>query len=106
LSYIDVVASHRTLELQSIAMHGIVAARLDEQQLARARARLRRWLDDEGPVPPDAAQRWLQLLSLPLPELRSVLVADTEEMRQLRQNTPFAGTLSQEERLRVLRAVE
>ena len=48
------------------------------------------------------ARGWLALLAKPLPAVASALTEDTEEMRDLRQNTPFAGVLTPQERWRIL----
>lgn len=93
---------HRTAELRSIAFHGIVAAPLDDDSLERARARVERWIADGGPVPTPAALRWRELLALPRPEPTARLVEDSEQMRDLRQNTPFAGAVAPAERWRIV----
>ncbi len=36
---------------------------------------------------------WRELLERPVPEICAVLIADTEEGRRLRQNSPFVGML-------------
>ena len=46
--------------------------------------------------------RWLTLLDSPLDELLTALTADTVDSRELRQNSPFVGVLSEEERAAVL----
>jgi hypothetical protein len=101
--YISIMPNgHRTAELRSIAFHGIVADRLDDESLERARARVQRWIADGGPVPAPAALRWRELLDLPRAELATHLVEDTEQMRDLRQNTPFAGSVPARERWRII----
>lgn len=96
---------HRTAELRSIELHRLVAERLDEAMIAIARERVQGWLDADGPVHAVYARRWLKLLSLPVDQVASALVEDTPEMRDLRQNSPFAGALSDEERLAVIRRI-
>jgi hypothetical protein len=51
------------------------------------------------------ANRWRKLLGRPLPVILAALVEDNEEMRDLRQSSPFAGALSQEERVEVIRSI-
>lgn len=53
----------------------------------------------------DYGRRWLELLDLPVAELRARLVADDESMRAMRQSTPFAGALDPRERWRIHREV-
>ena len=96
---------HRTAELRSIAFHRLVADRLDEQLLTTARARVDSWLANQGPVSAPSALRWRDLLNEPLPAIARRLTEDTEEMRDLRQNTPFAGALTPRERWRILSEV-
>jgi len=93
---------HRTAELRSIAFHTIVADRLDEALLKLATARVERWIADGGPVPASAALRWWDILQKPRAELAPLLIEDSEEMRDLRQNTPFAGSVPARERWRIV----
>jgi hypothetical protein len=53
---------------------------------------------------PYYAIRWRQLLAMPLPAMRAVVLASTEEGERLRHTQPFAGVLSDEERKLLLRA--
>lgn len=96
---------HRTAELRSIEFHRLVAERLDEELLEKTRVRVEAWLIDDGPVAGPYARRWRELLQQPSARIAERLVADTEEMRDLRQNTPFAGAVSPTERWKILREV-
>jgi hypothetical protein len=96
---------HRTAELRSIALHRLVAERLDDDLRLRARERVAGWLAVDGPVDHRWARQWQSLLELPASELRRRLVEDSEEMRDLRQSTPFAGVVSESERRRILQEV-
>lgn len=96
---------HRTAELRSIAFHALVAERLDEKLLDAARRRVDGWLSSGGPVPEASAARWRELLAQPLSDVARALTEDTEEMRDLRQNTPFAGAVPPRERWRIIREV-
>jgi hypothetical protein len=58
-----------------------------------ARGQAKRWLDE-----------WEGLLDGPLDELLTQLTSRSPKGRELRQNSPFAGVLSNEERRRVLDA--
>lgn len=100
------VRTHRTPELRSIAFHRLVAERLDDEVIAVARARVEGWLAHGSPVPSASACRWRSLLARRPADLAAALTKDTEEMRELRQNTPFAGTLSPEERWRIVREIQ
>jgi excisionase family DNA binding protein len=55
------------------------------------RGQARRWMDE-----------WQELLGGPIEHLLEVLVSPSPRSRELRQNSPFAGLLSDEERTRIL----
>ena len=90
-------AGHRTTELRSLALHSAIADRLDARVVAAAQRRLRT-LQHDGLINPAYAGSWNQLLELPLEDIREALIADTQDGRDLRQNTPFAGVLADAER--------
>ncbi len=58
---------------------------------ASSRGQARRWLDE-----------WSKLIDGPIDELLANLVSPSPKGRELRQNTPFAGLLSEQEREAVL----
>lgn len=97
---------HRLAEQTSIELHRAVAERLreDPEAVGRATTRVRRWLE-RGGAHPHYAKRWLALLEQPLDELCAQLTSDTEEMRALRQVSPFAGELDARTRWRIWRRV-
>ena len=73
------------------------ASRLAFENLERmrttSRGQARRWLDE-----------WERLLRGPVDELLATLVSRSPKSRELRQNSPFVGVLSQAERAEVLAA--
>jgi hypothetical protein len=95
---------HRAAERRGLALHAVVAARLSRDVVRRAQRTLRA-LERDGGIDPVYAEQWKALLSSPLPRIRRVLMQDTQEARDLRQNTPFAGALSDRDRREVLRLV-
>jgi len=95
---------HGSAEARSLAYHRAVAQRLDRATVEEARHRLRRW-QREGRIDPRYAERWEQLLGGPLSTVRDVISEDSQKSRDLRQSSPFAGTLTTQERRRVLDAV-
>jgi hypothetical protein len=97
-------AGHRGADLRSLAYHRVVAQRLDGQIISAARDRIQRWRA-EGKLHTDYAGRWEELLSRPASEIAAVLAEDSEDGRDLRQNSPFAGVLTEPERRRILEAV-
>lgn len=96
---------HQTAELQSLAYHRLVAERLDDHVVDRAKRRLRKWID-AGRIHPDWAEQWTRLLEKPLDRIAKEIGADTTRARELRQTSPFAGVLTEQERQRLRRAVE
>jgi hypothetical protein len=96
---------HRTAELQSLAYHRVVAERLDDRLVSDARRRLRRWRTNNR-VHPRWLDEWDRVLKMPRSRIAKALSADTPHARQLRQTSPFAGALSEQERRRLNEAVE
>ncbi|MGH2896771.1 MAG: hypothetical protein ACRDPM_26375, partial [Solirubrobacteraceae bacterium] len=94
---------HRQPQLRGLAYHRALAKRLNSGMVADARQILAGW-ELEGRIDPLYANLWRELLSKPISEMRRELGADTQEMADLRQNSPFAGMLSERERRAVLEA--
>lgn len=92
---------HRTAERRGLAYHALVAERLDEGMVEEARERVERLAADER-LHPRYAERWRALLSRPLADIARAIAADTQEGRDLRQNSPFAGVLNEQERRRII----
>jgi hypothetical protein len=96
------VRSHQWIEQRSLALHHAVAAKLEAQPhlLDIARRNLDRWSDGN---PPSAIREWRAILdSAPLPAVLSLLRSLSEEAARLRQSSPFAGVLTEEERRRIM----
>lgn len=94
---------HRQSQLRGLAYHRALARRLSARMVADARQVLAGW-ELEGRIDPVYANLWRELLSKPVSEIRRQLGADTMQMADLRQNSPFAGMLSERERRAVLAA--
>ncbi|HWM63340.1 MAG TPA: hypothetical protein VNP96_05040 [Solirubrobacterales bacterium] len=95
---------HLTAERRSLAYHRAVADRLDDRVLSDARARVDR-LADGGHMHPRYADRWREILALPTDTVAERIVEDDQEGRDLRQNSPFAGVLNEQERRRIIERV-
>ena len=80
-----------------------IVAKIDadprREGLEHARGVCARWLS-RGNVP---AREWQLILQRPWPEIREILLGDTEESRRLRQNDPFCGILAPAERWEIYR---
>jgi hypothetical protein len=97
-------SSHRLLEARSLAMHALIAAKIerDPALLATARRNLERWTQSSHE--PRRLSEWREILRRPWPEIASLITEQSEEAIRLRQSSPFAGVLSAEERRRVYEA--
>lgn len=95
---------HRTAELRSLAYHCALAPRLRRPMIEEAQRKLRRW-KEEGKIDPRYARAWEAIFALPMTEIRKAIVADDERGRDLRQNSPLAGLLSEPERRKILEQV-
>jgi hypothetical protein len=96
---------HRAAELNGLLYHRLVAQRLDDRLVEDARRRLERWRED-GRIHPRWADEWRRLLTQSLPKIAKTISADTEVAQELRQTSPFAGVLTEQERRRLNRTVE
>ena len=92
---------HRLPELRSLAYHRALAPRLRRPTVEEAQRKLRRWRD-EGKVDPRHAEAWEEVFAMPMAKIREVIAADDERGRDLRQNSPLAGLLSEPERRKIL----
>jgi excisionase family DNA binding protein len=96
---------HRTAELHSLAYHRLIAERLDDHIVDGALRRLRRWRR-EGRIDRRWADEWERILAMPLGQIATRISADSTRASELRQTSPFAGVLTEQERRRLVRAVE
>lgn len=95
---------HRPPELRSLAYHRAVAPRLRRPMVDEAQRRLRRW-EGEGKIDPRYARAWEEVFARSMAEIRKTITADDERGRDLRQNSPLAGLLSEPERRKILEMV-
>jgi hypothetical protein len=89
--------THREAELQGLAYHRLVAERLDRRMVERARRQLEQ-RKQAGRIDKRWASEWERILSGSLDEIREVVSADTPDSAELRQTSPFAGVLNEQER--------
>jgi hypothetical protein len=95
------VKTHEAIDNRSLTMARRIAAKIDRDPdgLEHAREVCARWVE-QGNVP---AKEWMAILQRPRPEIRSILLDDSEEGRRLRQNDPFCGILTPAERWEIYR---
>ena len=100
---------HRILEARSLAMHCLMAQKIerDSALLDRVRQTLETWrarYTNEGDPVPRALAEWQRSLGEPWPVIAALMTDAGERGTRLRQSTPFAGVLTPEERERVYAA--
>ncbi len=90
---------HERIDQRSIALHAAIVRRLEAnpERWSIVHENLSKHLTEGGASRPYALA-WQELLAKPWPELRALLVEDSELMRALRQCSPFAGVLDNQER--------
>ena len=95
----NVSVSHERIDRRSIAMHQAIADKLraNPALLEIARENIARWAPAAGRSR-HYLDAWLEVLEMPPEEMLRLMVEDTEEMRAMRQNNPFAGVLDARER--------
>lgn len=86
------------------AYHAVIARNLGKSAVERALHQLWRW-EDERTIDPRYADAWEDVLRRPLPEIKRILTDDSQRARDLRQNSPFAGALSEPERRKILQEI-
>jgi transcriptional regulator with XRE-family HTH domain len=94
----------RTLELHKLVAEKLRANPKEVIQRAKARIDVMQSRDLEGRSA-TYINTWEQLLSGPIDELETVMTSTDQRSRDLRQSSPFGGTLSDEERLDVINRV-
>jgi hypothetical protein len=100
----DRARPHRAPELRSLAYHRAIAPRLRRSMIDDVRRKLRRWKAD-GRVDPRYVKAWEDIFAMPMTEIRKAIVADDDRGRDLRQNSPLAGLLSEPERRKIFETV-
>ena len=96
---------HRLAELRGLAYHRALAPQLRRTMIARARIKVDRW-EHEGRLDPHHAAAWRKLLDRPLDEIRAAIGTDDARGRDLRQNSPLAGLISEPERRKIIESVK
>lgn len=94
-------SSYDRTHLRGLAYHQAVAGRLRKQTVADAKYVLYRWRE-QGRIDPTYAERWDRVLAMPLTSIRDAITAVGADADDLRQNSPFAGALTEPERRRIL----
>lgn len=96
-------SSHRLLEARSLAMHSVIAQKLerDPHLLEVPRNNLNRWRSRWGAQTPRWFEEWSQIMARPWREIAALITEPSENAARLRQSSPFAGVLTPQERKRI-----
>jgi hypothetical protein len=99
-------SSHRLLEARSLAMHAVMAQKIerDPKLLDVPRNNLKRWRMRWNQQPPAWHDEWTGIMQRPWSEIAAIITEPSEEGARLRQSSPFAGVLSSAERRRIYEA--
>jgi hypothetical protein len=99
-------SSHRLLEARSLAMHAVIARKIerDPTLFAIPRNNIERWNKRWPEGAPSWLYEWQELLKMPWPRVAALITEPSERAARLRQSSPFAGVLSNEERRRIYEA--
>jgi hypothetical protein len=92
---------HRAAELRGLLYHRALAPRLRRPMIDAAQRKMRRWRQ-EGRLDPRHADAWEEVFAMPMAEIRKAISTDDERGRNLRQNSPLAGLISEPERRKIL----
>ena len=97
---------HEIIDERALEMDRVIARELraDPAKLDLVVAWIQRFLDDPdySENNKDCLREWLDLIREGLPRVLKALADFSEEGRRMRQNSPFAVLMPQEERLRIL----
>lgn len=95
---------HQLIDERSLAFHQLIAAkvRATSVPIERARANIEAWLPHASAGVRAALLEWRAALDGPLQKLLQLLESDDDRATQLRQSSPFAGCLTEEERRTIL----
>lgn len=96
-------SSHRLLEIRSLAMHALIAMKIEKDRalLQIAERNLSRWQSRWTESTPRWVGEWGAILKRPWSEIAALITEMSENAARLRQSSPFAGVLTAEERRRV-----
>jgi hypothetical protein len=96
--------SHELIDQRSLAFGQAIAARLEKnpELIDQARATLQRWLGTSSPGVQKTLQEWMAAFDAGPTSVVSLLTGTDERAVRLRQSSPFAGLLPDEERNAIL----
>lgn len=99
-------SSHRLLEARSLAMHAVIARKIERNPalLEIARGNIERWRARQDSAAPAWLNEWHEILNQPWHDIAALITEPSENAARLRQSSPFAGILTNQERRRIYEA--
>jgi hypothetical protein len=98
-------AGYDRSERRSLAYHRAVAKRLRRPMVDEALRLLWKWREQQL-IDERYAEQWEEVLRAPVAQIKRIISEDSQRGRNLRQNSPFAGMLSEAERRRINRVID
>lgn len=97
--------THQEIDQRSLAMHRLVADKIrrDPALFEKAKGTLARWRTIVCPASQPYLEEWERLMEQGMDACLTVAVEDSERATALRQSSPFAGILTNQERFAILR---
>ena len=95
---------HRHIDARTLAMAKIIVERIDADPTLIEAAH--RYLENErrrhGRLS-QASRKWKEILTRPWAKVREMLLEESDEGQRLRSSKPFAGIVTEDERLKIIR---
>lgn len=84
-------------------MHAVIARKIerDPKLLQIARSNVERWSTQRNDERPTWLDEWRELLNQPWENIAALITEPSENGARLRQSSPFAGILTNQERWRI-----
>jgi hypothetical protein len=97
---------HQDIDRRSLALHSAVAQKIRRQPelLQKAVSFLNRWEQDGPSHSAYYLEAWKKIISDGVETTLAALIDPSEQATALRQASPFAGVLTPQERMEILRA--
>jgi hypothetical protein len=101
---------HEVIDERSLELHSVIARELraDPAKLEVVVAWIQRFLDDPdySESNKDRLREWMEIIRQGLPRVLEVIAERSDEGQRLRQSTPFAAIMPQDERTRIFAKYE
>jgi len=96
-------SSHRLLEARSLAMHAVIARKIERNPklIEIARRNMERWSAKQEGAGPAWIEEWRGILNQQWQDIAALITDPGENATRLRQSSPFAGILTNQERWRI-----